>query len=210
VVQSKVQLHQGASKLQAESWQMLSDASSAVQSATQSAAASAARLAQQGAQQASSRLGPPLRDGTIGARRWTASQLEDAADYTTSTAAPAVSKALVKTVAPRVSETLRSTARQVSPPGSRFPLHRSVRWAVLAAAILAGAGAAGTLVWRRYRTAMAADTEADVVVYAADDPRDVLAVADTKSGADSAPSAESLTADPPSSDESAAPSTSAW
>jgi hypothetical protein len=188
---------------------MLSDASSAVQSATQSAAASAARLAQQGAQEASSRLGPQLRDGAFSARRWAASQLEDAADYTTSTMTPAVSKALVKTVAPRVSGTLRSTARRVSPPDPRSPLLRALRWTALGAAIAAGVGAAGTLVWRRYRTAMAADTEADVVVYAAEDPRDLLA--DTTSGAGSAPSRESLPTDPPPADESAAPrSTSAW
>jgi hypothetical protein len=205
VVQSKDQLHQGASKLQAESLKMLSDASSAVQSATQSAG----RLAQQGAQQASSWSGSQLRDGAFGVRRWLASRLEGAADYTTSTMTPAVSKTLVKTVAPAVSDTLRSTARQVSPPDPRSALHRALRWTALGAAIAAGVGAAGTLVWRRYRTAMAADTEADIVMYAAEDPRDVLA--DTTSGAGAVPSQEPLPAEPPSSDESAAPrSTSAW
>jgi hypothetical protein len=207
VVHSKVQLQQGASKLQTESWQMLSDASSAVQSATQSAVESAGRLAQQRAQQASDRLGSQLRDGAFSARRWAASQLEGAADYTTDTMTPAVSKALVKTVAPRVSETLRSTARQVSPPDPRSSLRRALRWTALAAAILAGAGAAGTLVWRRYRTAMAADTEADVVVYAAEDPREVLT--DTVSGA--APSQGTSPAEPASGDGSTAPrSSSAW
>jgi hypothetical protein len=209
VVHTKVQLHQGASKLQAESWQMLSDASSAVQSATATAAASAARLAQQGTQQASSRLGSQLRDGTFSARRWMASQLEGAADYTTSTMTPAVSKALVKTVAPKVSETLRSTARQVRPTDSRSSLQRALRWTALGAAVLTGAGAAGTLIWRRYRTAMATDTEADVVVYAAEDPRDVLT--DTLSDAGAVPSREALPTEPPSGDGSAAPkSTSAW
>jgi len=189
---------------------MLSDASSAVQSATQMAAVSAARVAQQGAQQASSRLRPQLRDGAFGVRRWMASQLEDAADYTTSTMTPAVSKALVKTVAPKVSSTLKSTARQVSPPDSRSSLRRALRWTALTAAILAGAGAAGTLVWRRYRTAMAADTEADVVVYAAEDPRDVLADAVSGPGV-TPPGQEALPTEPPSGDGSAAPrSTSAW
>jgi hypothetical protein len=208
VVHSKVQIHQGASKLQAEGWQMLSDASSAVQSATQTAVQSAGRLAQQGAQQASDSLGSQLRDGTFTARRWMASQLEDAADYTTSTMTPAVSKALVKTVAPKVSETLRSTARQVRPADSRSPLQRALRWTALAAAILAGAGAAGTLVWRRYRTAMAADTEADVV-YAVEDPREVLI--DTTSGAGAPSSPETLPTEPASSDgSSASQSSSAW
>jgi hypothetical protein len=56
---------------------------------------------------------------------------------------------------------------------------------------------------------MAADTEADVVVYAAEDPRDVLP--DTTSGAGTPPSRESLPTEPPSTDESATPrSTSAW
>jgi hypothetical protein len=209
VVHSKVQIHQGASKLQAEGLQMLSDASSAVQSATQTAVQSAGRLAQQGAQQTSESLGSQLRDGTFTARRWMASQLEDAADYTTSTMTPAVSKALVKTVAPKVSETLRSTARQVRPADSRSPLQRALRWTALAAAILAGAGAAGTLVWRRYRTAMAADTEADVVVYAAEDPREVLI--DTTSGAGAPSSPETLPTEPASSDgSSASQSSSAW
>jgi hypothetical protein len=36
-----------------------------------------------------------------------------------------------------------------------------ITWTALSAAVLAGAGAVGTLVWRRYRAAMAADTEAD-------------------------------------------------
>jgi len=188
---------------------MLSDASSAVQSATQTAAASAARLAQQGAQQASGTLSSQLHDGTFTARRWMASQLEDAADYTTSTMAPAVSKTLVKTVAPKVSETLRSTARQVRPPGSRSPLRRALMWAALGAAVLAGAGAAGTLVWRRYRTAMAADTEADVVVYAAEDPREVLT--GTTPGTESAASPETLPTEPASSDgSSSSRSSSAW
>jgi len=209
VVHNKVQLQQGASKLQAEGWQMLSDASSAVQSATANAATSAARRAQQGAQQASDSLGSQLHDGTFTARRWMASQLEDAADYTTSTMAPAVSKALVQTVAPKVSETLRTTARQVRPPNPRSPFLRALRWAALGAAILAGVGAAGTVVWRKYRTAMAADTEADVVVYAAEDPRDVLT--DTGSGTGATPSVEPLPTDPASSDgSSGSRSSSAW
>jgi hypothetical protein len=208
-VQGKVQLHQGASKLQAGSRQMLSEASSAVQSAAQSAALSAGRLAQQGAQQASSSIGSQLRDGAFTVRRWAASQLEDAADYTTSTMTPAVSKTLVKTVAPAVSGTLRSTARQVSPPRRRssWSSARSMLgWTALAAAVAAAVGAAGTLVWRRYRTAMAADTEADVIVYAADDPRDITL--DGTSGADrtGAPSSG-----PGSSEETSDPrSSSAW
>jgi len=187
---------------------MLSDASSAVQSASQTAAASAARLAQQGAQQASDSLGAQWHDGSFTARRWMASHLDDAADYTTSTMAPAMSKALVQTVAPKVSETLRSTARQVRPADPRSQALRALRWAALAAAILAAAGAAGTLVWRRYRTAMAADTEADVVVYAAEDPREVLT--DTASGDAAASSPETLPTEPASSDGSSAPSSSAW
>ncbi len=191
---------------------MLSEASSAVQSAAQSAAQcaaqSAGRRAQQGAQQASGFLGPRLRGGAFSARRWAASQLEGAADYTTSTMTPAVSKTLVKTVAPRVSDTLRSTARQVSPPETRSPLRRVLMWTTLGAAILAAAGAGGTLIWRRYRTAMAADTEADVVVYAAEDPREVLV--DTAPG-NSAASTGTPPTEPASSDQTKTPrSSSAW
>jgi hypothetical protein len=203
VVHSKVQLHQGASKLQTGSLQVLSDASSAVQSAAQSAAQTAGRAAEQ----ASSNLGSQLRDGAFSARRWAASQLEDAADYTTSTMTPAVSKALVKTVAPRVSETLRSTARQVSPPDPRSPLRQALRWTALGGAILAGLGAAGTLIWRRYRTAMAADTEADVIVYASEDPREVLTDATSRAAPAQAPPAD---ADATAGEENAVPRSSAW
>jgi hypothetical protein len=70
---------------------------------------------------------------------------------------------MVKNVAPRVAAVLRNTARQVNtePARSRSSLRSVITWTALSAAVLAGAGAVGTLVWRRYRAAMAADTEPD-------------------------------------------------
>jgi hypothetical protein len=40
-------------------------------------------------------------------------------------------------------------------------LKSALAWTSLVATVLAAAGAAGTLVWRRYRAAMAADTQPD-------------------------------------------------
>jgi hypothetical protein len=128
----------------------------------------AAYQAQIAAQQAATGVNGRLRASTLAARGWVAPRLEGAADYTTSTVAPALSGALCNNLAPRVSGALRSTARQVSPQDlrpSRSPLRAILAWSALAAAVLAGAGAAGTLAWRRYRAAMDSDTEPDMMLH---------------------------------------------
>lgn len=162
---TKVQLRQGTTKVQAGAQQIAASVTAAAQAAAQSAAQQAAQQAQQAASGMNSRV----RTGTLSARGWMAPRLESAADYTTSTVAPAVSDAVVKTLAPRVSGVLRSTARlsrgqQLSPPdarSSKSSLKSALAWTSLVATVLAAAGAAGTLAWRRYRAAMAADTQPD-------------------------------------------------
>jgi hypothetical protein len=167
---TKVQLQDGARKVQQGAAVAASEvgnvAHTAAQQAAQTASEAAAQAAQTaalGAQQAVASLNAGLRAGSLSARSWMAPRLESAADFTTSTMAPAVSDALVRNLAPRVAAVLRSTARQVSPEPepSRPPFRSMITWTALTAAVLAGAGAVGTLVWRRYRAAMAADTEAD-------------------------------------------------
>ncbi len=137
---TKVQLQQGATKVS----QGAASAAATLTSAAQHAA-SAAKSVASGAQGAARRVqvaaasaNAGLRAGTRSARRWVAPRLENAADYTTSTAAPAVSDTVTKTVAPRV-------------------------------AGLAAAGAIGTMIWRRYRAAMAADSEPDTVIHSVSD-----------------------------------------
>ena len=183
MVYTKVQLQQGARKVQQGASTAASGVGTVAQSAAQQAAhtaseaaAQAAQSAALGAQQAAASLNAGLRAGSLSARSWMAPRLENAADYTTSTMAPAVSDALVKNVAPRVAAVLRNTARQVSPEPrkSRSSLRSALTWTALSAAVLAGAGALGTLVWRRYRAAMAADSEPDTepgaVLHSPDDP----------------------------------------
>ena len=111
VVNTKSQLRQGATRVS----QGAAIAAASLGSAAQSAAQEVAQRAQSAAASANS----GLRAGTHSARSWAGPRLEEAADYTTSTAAPAVSVALTKKVAPRVSAALRSTARQVTPPDMR-------------------------------------------------------------------------------------------
>jgi hypothetical protein len=152
-------------------------AAAAAQSTAQSAAAAAQSTAQSAAQQAAQRaqqaaagINEGLRAGTVSARNWVAPRLETVADYTTSTVAPAVSDAVVHTVAPRVAAALRTTAKQVSvEPPRRSKVRSVLTWTALTTAVLAGAAAAGTVVWRRYRAAMAADTEPDVAMPGTDD-----------------------------------------
>jgi hypothetical protein len=129
----------------------------------QEAAQLAAQSAAQRAQQAAAGMQTGLRAGSDSARGWVAPRLEDAADFTESTAAPAVSDAVVNTLAPRVAAALRSTARQVSPvPRPSGPSARQVLTvAALTVAAVTGISAAAALAWRRYRAAMAADTEAE-------------------------------------------------
>ena len=163
---TKVQLQQGTTKVS----QGAASAAASLSSVAQSAA-SAAQGAAQRAQVAAASANAGLRAGTRSARRWVAPRLESAADYTTSTVAPAVSDTVTKTVAPRVSAALRTTARQVSPEDmrSRSSFRSGLAWTALSAAAMAAAGAIGTLIWRRYRAAMAADTEPDTVIHSVSD-----------------------------------------
>jgi hypothetical protein len=128
-------------------------AQTAAQSA-QAAAQTAALTAQAAAQTAAQGMGKSARQGVYVARGWAAPRLENAADYTTTT------------VAPRVADALRSTARQVSPEdvSNRRSAMRSVlSISVLAGAALAAVGAVAILVRHQYKSAMDADTEDDVV-----------------------------------------------
>ena len=116
--------------------------------AAQTAAQTAAAAAQTAAQTAAAGVSKGVRQGVFSARDWAAPRLEGAAEYTETT------------VAPKVSSALRSTARQVRPVKTRRrKIPSALTWSILGAAVLAGMGAAGALVWQRYRTAMAADTE---------------------------------------------------
>lgn len=160
MVNTKVQLQQGATKVQ----HGVTVAAAGVSSAAQAAGHSAA----EGMQSAAANMNAGLRASTLSARSWAAPRLENAAKYTTSTMAPAVSDAVVKTIAPKVAATLRSTARQVRPQKQRSALRSTLTWTALVAAALAGAGAAGTLAWRRYRAAMNAETSPDTAGSKAD------------------------------------------
>lgn len=121
--------------------------------AAQAAAQSAAHTAQSAAQSAAQEMGKSMRQGVYVARGWAAPRLEDAADYCTTT------------VAPRVADTLRSTARQVSPDDSKRKsgLRSAMSLSLLALAAAAAAGAVAVLVRRQYKAAMEADTETEVV-----------------------------------------------
>jgi hypothetical protein len=74
---------------------------------------------------------------------------------------------MTKEVAPRVSAALRKTARQVSPDTKRSWLRArpALAWTALTATVLAGAGAVGALLWRRFRPGMADDSKLDSVTY---------------------------------------------
>ena len=88
------------------------------------------------------------RQGVYGARVWIAPRLETVADYTTTTAAPKVSSALLV------------TAQQVRPVDLTKKKGRSaLTWSLLAAAVLAAAGAVAAVVSYRYRATMTAETE---------------------------------------------------
>jgi len=121
----------GRSAATANAWQVTAVAAEKAASAAKSAGAS---------------VNSGVRQGIYTARSWAAPKLEDAAEYTTRTAAPKVSAAL------------RSTARQVKPPKSRR-MPSALTWSLLAAAILAGAGAVAALLRYRYQEAITADSE---------------------------------------------------
>jgi hypothetical protein len=123
------------------------NAAAAAQTAAQTAAA-AAQTAAQEVSNAAQVAATNVSKGVYSARVWAAPRLETAADYTTSTVAPAVSGAL------------RSTARQIRPEDVRQKRSSSaLTWSFLAAAVLAAGGAVAVIIRQRYRTAMAADTE---------------------------------------------------
>lgn len=151
----------------------------AVQTASQTAAQTASQTAaqlSQGLGTAGQGMNAGLQAGVTGmkagvqtgvrnARGWAAPRLEIAADFTTGTAAPAVSAMLTKAVAPRVAAALRGTAQKVSveEPRPSRGIRPALAWSALAAAVLAGAGAVAALVLRRYRASMIADTEPDTM-----------------------------------------------
>ena len=130
--------------------QTAQSAAQTAQAAAQTAAQTAALSIGSAAQGAAHEMGRSMRQGVYVARGWAAPRLENAADYTTTT------------VAPRVADTLRSTAHQISPDDAskRRPAMRSVlSVSVLALAAAAAAAAVAVLVRRQYKAAMEADTE---------------------------------------------------
>jgi hypothetical protein len=109
---------------------------------------SAAQGISSAAQSAATGVSNGVRQGVYLTRAWTAPRLESIADYTTTTAAPAVSSAL------------RSTAQQVRPVDVTQKKSRSMlTWSLLAAAVLATAGAAAALVRYKYSNSMEVDAE---------------------------------------------------
>jgi hypothetical protein len=126
------------------------NAAGLAQTAAQNAAVvatNAAQTASDAAQTAAVNVNKGVRQGVFSARSWAAPRLEGAADYTS------------KTLAPKVSDALRATARQVSPPDPKSSRKRVLAWTALGAAIAAALGAAAAVARYRYRTAIAADSE---------------------------------------------------
>jgi hypothetical protein len=143
----------GTAAAQAAAQSAQAAAHTAAQSA-QAAAHTAALTAQAAAQTAAQGMGKSARQGVYVARGWAAPRLENAADYTTTT------------VAPRVADALRSTARQVRPEDvspRRSAMRAVLSISILAAAALAAVGAVAILVRHQYKSAMDADTQEDVV-----------------------------------------------
>jgi trimeric autotransporter adhesin len=114
--------------------------------AAQVAAHSASDAAQAAAQAAAVNVRKGVGTGIHGARSWAAPRLENAADYTT------------KTAAPKVSSALKKTASQVKPSSGRSK-RGVLAWTALGAAILAAVGAGAALARYRYRAAISADSE---------------------------------------------------
>jgi len=109
---------------------------------------SAAQGISSAAQTAAMGVSKGVRQGVYVTRVWAAPRLESVADYTTATAAPAVSSAL------------RSTAQQVRPVDVNQKKSRSMlTWSLLAAAVFATAGAVAALVRYRYSSSIEVDTE---------------------------------------------------
>jgi hypothetical protein len=115
--------------------------------------ASAAQTAAQGistaATSAATGVSKGVQQGVYSVRVWTAPRLESAADHTT------------KTVAPKVSSALRTSAQQIRPLDMQKKSRSVLTWSILAAAVLATAGAVAALVKYRYRAEMTTDDEED-------------------------------------------------
>jgi hypothetical protein len=150
-------------------WQAASvaaeNAASAAQAAAQnaavaatSAAQGASTAAQKAAKSAADNINTGVRQGVFSARSWAAPKLENAAEYTTAT------------VAPKVSEVLRSTAGKVSPADTKSRKLSALTWSLLGAAILAGVGAVAALVRYRYQAAITADSETAEEIIVVEEP----------------------------------------
>ena len=113
-----------------------------------SAAQTAAQGISNAAQTAAAGVSKGVRQGVYVTRVWAAPRLESFADYTTATVAPAVDS------------TLRSTAQQIRPEDVTQKKSRSMlTWSLLAAAVLATAGAVATAVRYRYNNSMTVDAD---------------------------------------------------
>lgn len=137
-----------------------------------SAAQTAALGVSTAAQSAAVGVSNGVRQGVYTARVWAAPRLESAADYT------------VKTVAPKVYSALWTSAQQVRPAEQKKS--RSVlTWSLVAAAVLATAGAVTTaLVKFRDRASMTTGEEE----FAAADPGATTGSETAAQGASNAPS----------------------
>jgi hypothetical protein len=121
-----------------------------VRNVSASAAQSAAQGVSTAAQTAAAGVGKGVKQGVYVTRVWAAPRLESAADYTTTT------------VAPKVSSALKASAQQVRPEDVTPKKSRSVlTWSLLAAAVLATAGAVAALVRHRYNAVMAEEADED-------------------------------------------------
>ena len=111
-------------------------------------ATNAAQTASGAAQTAAAGVSKGVKQGVYNARSWAAPRLDTAAEYCTTT------------VAPKVSDALHTTARQVRPVDTTKSKRSSIlTWSVLGAAILAALGAAAAVARTRFRAEIAAESE---------------------------------------------------
>jgi len=121
-----------------------------VRNVSASAAQTAAQGVSSAAQTAAVGIGKGAKQGVYVTRVWAAPRLESAAEHTT------------KTVAPKVSSALKASAQQIRPEEVAQKKSRSMlTWSLLAAAMLATAGAVAALVRHRYNAVMAEDEDED-------------------------------------------------
>jgi hypothetical protein len=112
------------------------------------AAQTAAQGISSAAQSAAAGVSKGVRQGVYVTRVWAAPRLEGMADYTTTTAAPAVDSAL------------RSTAQQIRPVDVTQKKSRSMlTWSLFVTAVLATAGAVAAVVRYRYNNSMTVDAD---------------------------------------------------